>query len=192
MEGMLCPGRGGVHVGGGPGPCRPDGMLCPCRRPMAPGAGREVIVKVSEVIAGQELITARLATPLGEVADLMSRHRVTGIPIVDEWGALCGLVTAATLAQLTRGTGSLPQDQSWGPAQPAAEPHFPWRELEASDVMTTDLVTVMHDAGLRDAARAMSNRGVHRAVVLGKDRNVMGVLSALDFVLLVAEGKLGA
>lgn len=147
-------------------------------------------MKVSEVIVGQELISARLDAPLGEVADVMSAKRVTGVPIVDEWGVLCGLVTAATLAEITRGGSSLPADTSWSPAHEATSTQFAWRKLEASAVMTTDLCTVMHDADLVDAAKAMSNRGVHRAVVLGKDRNVVGVLSALDFVVLVAEGKL--
>jgi CBS domain-containing protein len=147
-------------------------------------------MKVSDIIEGQTLISARRDASLGEVADTMTAHRVTGVPIVDEWGVLCGLVTAATLAEIARGHSALPSEASWMPAAPHVEPSLPWRALAASAVMTSDLCTVMHDADITEAAKAMSNRGVHRAVVLGKDRNVMGVLSALDFVVLVAEGKL--
>ena len=150
-------------------------------------------MKVSEIIAGQKLITARMDTRLGEIAEQMGTHHITGVPIVDDWGALAGLVTASTLMDLARAwspSTSIPSDATWGPVFSAAAPTFPWQKLLASDVMTSDICSVMHDADLPVAAKAMVNRGVHRAVVLGKDRNVLGVLSALDVVLLVAEGKL--
>jgi len=53
--------------------------------------------------------------------------------------------------------------------------------------MVSDLVTVNDDASVRDAARALINAEVHRAVVLGPDRNVCGIVSAMDFTRLVAE-----
>jgi len=149
-------------------------------------------MKVSDVIAGQKLITARLDADVGHVAELMRAHHVHGVPIVDEWGALAGLVSATQILDLARawsGSADVPGDGSWSPAQRAVGPAFPWQKLLAKDIMTSDLVTVTHDEDLVDAARALVNRNVHRAIVLGADRNVKGVISSLDFATLVAEGK---
>ena len=150
-------------------------------------------MKVSDVVSGQHLLTAELATPIGDIADLMKKHHVTGIPIVDEWGALAGLVTASMVTDLARAwaprTSDVPMDPGWHPTS-GPSLAFPWTALKARDVMTSDLCTVMHDHDVSEAARAITDRGVHRAIVLGKDRNVMGVISSLDFVRLVADRKL--
>ncbi len=151
-------------------------------------------MKVSDVIKGQDLVSVGMAATVGEVSELMKKHHVTGVPVVDDWGALAGLVTSSIVMDLARAWtprgGEIPADQGWLPAKGAALA-FPWSKLLAKDVMTSDLCTVMHDDALKEAARAMVNRGVHRAIVLGKDRNVLGVVSSLDYVRLVAEGKLG-
>lgn len=151
-------------------------------------------MKVSEVVAGQRLVSARLDTRVGEVAELMKTHHVTGVPVVDEWGAIAGLVTSSIVMDLARAWApnqhDMPLDHGWASSKERPTPLMSWTHLKAGDVMTSDLVTVMHDHDITEAARAMTQRGVHRVVVLGKDRNVMGVLSSMDFARLVAEGKL--
>ena len=39
-------------------------------------------MKVSDVIAGQKLVTARIDADVGTVAELMRTHHVHGVPIV--------------------------------------------------------------------------------------------------------------
>ena len=149
-------------------------------------------MKVADVISGQHLVTARVDQQLGDVAELMKNNRVTGVPIVDEWGAFVGLVTVATLlehARETKLTVELPLDSDWSPAQHVVAPSVPWQSLSIREVLVTDIRTIDVDADLLMAARVMLDHGVHRVVVLGSDRNVCGVLSALDFVRLFAEGK---
>lgn len=152
-------------------------------------------MKVSDVVKNQQLITAKMTTPVGEIAELMKKHHLTGVPVVDDWGAIVGLVTSSIVMDLARAwaprPGEYPIDHGWHPKTGAA-PAYPWTQLEAKDVMTSDLCTVMSSDDLKDAARSMINKGVHRAVVLGPDRNVHGVLSSLDYVELCAEGRLKA
>lgn len=150
-------------------------------------------MKVSDVIKEQDLVTAGLDTEAGALSELMKTHRVTGVPIVDDWGVIAGLVTSSIILDLARAWAphptEMPVEKAWI-SKASAGPAFPWTKLRAKDVMTSDLCTVMHDDDIVEAARAMVNEDVHRAVVLGKDRNVMGVISSLDFVRLAAEGRL--
>jgi CBS domain-containing protein len=152
-------------------------------------------MKVRELIAGQKVITGTMRQTLEELAAVMAREHVTGLPIVDDWGALAGLVTASTVIELAGGGllegRALPQAAEWGGAGEARSKAVDWRKLSARDAMVTDLCTVDEDATVRQAAQALVNRGVHRAVVLRADRTVAGVVSSMDFTLLVAEGKSG-
>ena len=147
-------------------------------------------MNVKELIAGQAVVTARLDQTLGEVAALMARHHVTGVPIVDEWGCLAGLVTVSRIIELAREHGhglDLPLEPSWSPTQRAQGSDGQWHGFAARDAMVSDLVTVTQETSVREAARALLDGQVHRAVVLGPDRNVCGVVSTMDFTRLVAE-----
>lgn len=138
-------------------------------------------MKVQQLIQGQAVVTARIDQTLGEVAALMKERHVSGIPIVDEWGVLSGLVTASTIVEVLRGD----HDEALARKSRARE----WQSIPVREAMVTDLCTVDVDADVQHAARSMAQRRVHRAVVLGKDRNVLGVLSTLDVVQLVCDGR---
>ena len=149
-------------------------------------------MKVSEVIAGQRVLTVRIDQSMGHAADIMRDHHVTGVPVVDEWGVLAGLVTTGIVGDVMRESAprGLPSDPAWHPATRAVPgAAVDWRNVSVRDVMVTDLCTVNVGDDVRVAAQALINRNVHRAIVLGPDRNVAGVVSALDFTLLVAEGR---
>lgn len=150
-------------------------------------------MRVKDLIPEQRVVTASIDAKLGEIAALMRDEEVSGVPIIDEWGALCGLVTATDIVRKASPGRchelELPVDAAWSPAQHTHEHDPNWTELPVRECMVSDLVTIGFEDEVQEAARQLINRGVHRAVVLGEDRNVHGVLSALDFVELVAEGK---
>jgi CBS domain-containing protein len=147
-------------------------------------------MKVKELIEGQKLITAETHAELGEIASLMALHQVSGIPIVDEWGGLAGLVSGSDLLRLATPQGTASReaalDTGWSPTQRTHEHDPQWQRSTAESIMATELCTVEEDTDIRQAARAMTMRNVHRAVVLGKDRNVTGMLSSMDLTLLLA------
>ena len=62
--------------------------------------------------------------------------------------------------------------------------------LRVRDVMNTDVVTVEPDTPLEEVARRLVERHVHRVPVVERGR-LLGVVAALDFVRLVAGGRLG-
>jgi len=148
-------------------------------------------VQVKDLIAGQSVITGEPNEMLSSIADKMRSHDVSGIPIVDGDGAMVGIVTAAGLLRLTHPEKSeeLPLDPGWSPAQ-HAELHGPtWRDMPASDVMVRDACTVEETCSVREAARAIVEHGVHRALVVDERKRVPGVISSLDVARLVAEDR---
>ena len=54
---------------------------------------REVSLPVSDLMTARDLVTAPVGTTLGEAEQLLHRHRIEKLPIVDENGVLRGLIT---------------------------------------------------------------------------------------------------
>jgi CBS domain-containing protein len=60
--------------------------------------------------------------------------------------------------------------------------------IRVGEVMSRPPVTVVVTTPLLDAARVMVDEQVHRVVVVDEAQRPLGVLSAMDFVALFAQG----
>ena len=111
-------------------------------------------------------------TAIAEVAQILDRNNIGGVPVVDWSGYLVGVVSQMDLLRV-RASQSL-----W--AQ--------WPGLEARHVMSEPVLTVTAETTVRDAARRMQEHGVHRLVVVEDDgESPIGVLSAGDLVGAMVE-----
>ena len=127
---------------------------------------------------------------------------VSGFPVVDG-GTVVGVVSRADVVQALAGRvtseGRFPlfyvelgafeaeglldtlAEMSAGGAEPA--------DLRVADVMSPRIIAVEPDAPLQEVARTLSAHRVHRALVIDGGR-LVGIISTLDIVRLLAEGKL--
>lgn len=110
---------------------------------------------------------------VAEAEELMSAHGITGLPVVREDGTLVGVISRTDLGYLTR-PGVRKLMDCWETA------------LRVREAMTAPAVTVRATASLENAARVMSEHDVHRLVAVDRKGRPVGVLSATDFVHLVA------
>jgi CBS domain-containing protein len=117
-----------------------------------------------------------LITRTASVADaeeLMAKHRVSGLPVIDGDGSLVGVVSQTDLMYLTR-----PQVRTLMGR---------WETpLTVQEIMTSPPVTVPATMSLENAARVMTEHDVHRVVAVDRKGRPIGVLSATDFVQLAA------
>jgi CBS domain-containing protein len=114
-------------------------------------------------------------TDISDVAELMDRSGISGVPVVDSNGYLVGIITTTDLLRV-RASESLLAD---------------WSRLRASHVMSQPGLTLTVDVRLDDALRLMERRGVHRLVVVADDgESPIGVLSATELVLAMADNRL--
>jgi CBS domain-containing protein len=106
---------------------------------------------------------------------LMASYGIRGLPVVDADGHLVGVVSQTdlmfeggpSLSQLVRGRGSA---------------------LRVGELMSSPPVTVAMSATLSEAARLMRDERVHRLVVVNEHATPIGVLSATDYVAIIADG----
>jgi CBS-domain-containing membrane protein len=109
-----------------------------------------------------------------EAEDLLCKFRVTGLPVVDKQGRLLGVISQSDLI--------------WGPGLHVAvllrkKPSG----VRVGELMTSPAVTVRMSTSAIEAATTMLDHHVHRLVAVDDHGRPIGVLSATDYVSLVAE-----
>jgi CBS domain-containing protein len=120
-------------------------------------------------------ITVPMDATIERAEDLMRRNRVTGLPVVDEGGRLVGVISQTDILYLD---------------VPAVQALIRHRErgVRVGEVMSAPPVTIDAGASARDAAIRMHDQHIHRLVAIDDHGRPAGVISAMDFVALVAEG----
>lgn len=136
---------------GAPGawaPLRPAWTDCTTMRTM----------QVREIMTSPVISTSAEAT-VAALAELLVRHRISGVPVLDQAGSLVGVVSEHDLL-----------------AKPGDT---------AAEVMTTALVTVTEDAEVDDVRHLLVERRIGRVPVLAGGR-LVGIVSRSDVVAILA------
>jgi CBS domain-containing protein len=112
---------------------------------------------------------------LEDAARLLHENSITGLPVIDTGGALLGVISQTDMVSVGEGAvGRAIRAQASG--------------IRVGEFMTSPAVTVAMTSTLADAARVMRDGRVHRLVAVDDDGRPVGVLSAIDYVALFAEG----
>ncbi|MCB2224485.1 MAG: CBS domain-containing protein [Actinobacteria bacterium] len=137
-------------------------------------------MKVRDIMT-TDPISVRGDTTLKEAARIMVRHKVSGLPVIDEAGRLVGIITEGDFLRR-----EATRDQTYrislldalfgegDPALPVAE--------HVAQVMTTDVFTIEGNASLGEAARLMAGHSIKRLPVIGPDEMLEGIISRADIV----------
>jgi CBS domain-containing protein len=119
----------------------------------------------------RDAIVVSVDTPASEVAELLDRFGISGLPIVDWAGLLVGVVSQTDLLRV-RATEDL-----WAR----------WPGLAARHLMTRPALTVSAETPIDEAVAQMESNHVHRLVVVADDgATPIGVLSTTDLVRAMA------
>ncbi len=154
-------------------------------------------LKASDIMSKHVVAVAPDDT-LEEALRLMTEHHVTGLPVVNENDVCIGIITASDILSLeeerleeSEGIEERPMYYNadtgrWEPVHMYLSlEEVP--ELSVSEVMTTILVSVTPETPLKQVAQKMHEEAVHRVLVLDKDNRIRGIVTATDFVRLIAE-----
>lgn len=134
-------------------------------------------VKVRDVMT-TEVVTISPDTPLKEAAIAMTRHRISGLPVMED-GRLVGIVTESDFVARLAGEG----DSLMSVVLARREP-----EVGGSvrDAMTTDPHTIGADEPVTAAARRMAEHRVKRLPVVDGSGRMLGIVSRADLMSIFA------
>jgi CBS domain-containing protein len=120
------------------------------------------------------LVAARADTPIKEVARMLVRNRIGGLPVVDAEGGIKGIISESDL-------------------QPVGDDSHQQPRQVAADVMTRPVITLSEVDTVAEAARVLRGHRVKRAPVLREGR-VVGIVTQSDLLrpYLRADGEIRA
>lgn len=151
-------------------------------------AYRHALERISRSVSARDMMTkdvvfARLDTPLEEVAELLGRRGITGLPVLDEAMKVAGVISEkdflsrmgeqgpktfmSVVASCLKGKGCVA---------------LPIRAKTAADIMSSPAVTVREDTPYSEIADLMAQRGINRTPVVDGEGRLVGVITRNDLI----------
>ena len=116
-------------------------------------------MKVRDIMT-RDVASVSEDTPLRDVAQLMARRRVSGVPVCDQYGHIAGVVSEYDLI-----------------AKPDAK--------SAGEAMSRDVISVMEETPVDEVRFLLVNRRIKRVPVLSGQK-LVGIVSRADLVREIA------
>lgn len=143
----------------------------------------------------KNVVAVKAEESIKKVFKLMDEHGIVGLPVVSDEGAVIGMVTESDLIShfTTLKTpmainllGSLVYLNNLSDFNESLKDHC--AEL-VKDMMTTEVVTIMHSATLSEAIDMMADKKVNRLPVVGEKGDLVGIVTRKDIVHELAKIK---
>jgi CBS domain-containing protein len=148
----------------------------------------------AEDVMSAPVVTVSVDTPVEEAARTLSEQEMSGALVNDHRGAPVGVVSLYDLVSYLAGL-KLPREEPGGFYRHAYPefgetgegwqtsweelPEEPLKELQVEEIMSGDIISVAPTLPLRDVAKLMAERHIHRVFVSGKE-GPLGVISTMD------------
>lgn len=110
-------------------------------------------------IMSRDLVAILPAATFRELVELLARHRISGVPVVEEGGRLVGVATEADVLARSGAT--------------------------VADIMTRQVLTVTEDTPVDDIGRLLARERIRRVPVV-RGEKVLGIVSREDVVRAMA------
>lgn len=148
------------------------------------GPGAEQLPRISATavplhqIMSRDVICARPDLDIGVVVELMIRHHIGCVPIVDDRQRPIGIITKTDVTEHVH--AALACASARGPLPEDLQAHT------ADDVMMPLAFTLSAYATVAHAAMMMTSEDTHHVMVVSPSEELVGVVSARDIVAWVA------
>ena len=129
--------------------------------------GKEVQMRTVHDIMTTTVQTIHHHTFVCEVEGIFLTHKISGAPLIDDLGNLVAFVSMTDITHF---------DSTGG------DPNY----ARVYEIANPKVITIGSGASIEDAAQKMLHEHVHHLVVM-EEATMVGVLSAFDFVRLVAQ-----
>jgi CBS domain-containing protein len=129
------------------------------------------------------VVSATPAMPLLDLAALLAEREISGVPVVDETGAVIGVVSEGDLLMKQLGAAQPERGLFHSVFRPLLSGDELRRRAATSvrEAMTSPAITIEANRPVRDAATLMVERNVNRLPVI-EDGQLVGMLTRADLV----------
>lgn len=137
-------------------------------------------------IMTRAVVTVTPDSTILEAADIMLKHHVSGLPVVDTAGKLVGIVSEGDFIRRSE-IGTQRKRSRWLKFLMGTDATQYVREhgRKVSEVMTRDPLTIAEEATLEEIVNAMEANGIKRMPVM-RDGKLVGIVSRANLLHAVA------
>lgn len=153
-----------------------------------------MLKSVAEVMT-REPITVTAETPLREAIKILAEKRISGLPVVDDANHLIGIISETDLMWQQAGVTPPAYFVIFDSVIYLKNPLEYEKELHKAlgqtvgEVMSKKPVTITPDKTLREAAKIMRDRKIHRLPVIDDSEKIIGMLSLSDIIRDMAQSQ---
>ena len=135
--------------------------------------GKLKAIKAKEIMS-RFAITIKENETVTNLAHLMMRFKISGVPVVSKNGEICGIVTATDLFNLMK---NVVKKMGEG----VNVENYP--DMQISGLMTKDVVTITEETSLYDIMKIMCERNIHTLpVMVISKKDIIGVIGRRDIL----------
>ena len=134
------------------------------------------------------ILSIKPLTQVYDIANLLNKHRISAVPVLDEKQQLLGIVSEGDL--LRRQELGTEQRYSWwlsllSGKEKQAHDYSKSHAVKAKDIMTKNVVTVEEDTSLLEIADLLERSHIKRVPVL-RDNKMVGIVSRANLIQSLA------
>jgi len=130
-------------------------------------------VKAKDIMS-RFAITIKENETVMNLAHLMMRFKISGVPVLDKNGGVCGIMTATDLFNLMK---NVVKDIDTG----NVSTNYP--DLKVNALMTEDVVTITEETSLYEIMKIMCEKNIHTLPVMVLSRKeIIGVIGRRDIL----------
>lgn len=123
---------------------------------------RHVGLRCADVMS-TDVVTTRAGACLGDAWELLQRHGIKALPVIDAGRTLVGILT---LSDIFRVAGATPD----------------WRRMRVADSMTRDPGTALPTTAMADLVAEVARTGRHHLPVVDDSGKLVGMLTQSDII----------
>ncbi len=138
-------------------------------------------MRVEDVMT-TEVLTVRSDTSLKEAAELLTRNRISGLPVVDADGHVVGVLSEGDILFKERGAREKRGLVDRWLDLPLPEVTAKLDARTAGEAMSAPAVTIGRKRPLTEAANSMIEEGVNRLPVVDDEGRLIGIVTRADLV----------
>ncbi|MBI1314607.1 CBS domain-containing protein [bacterium] len=156
--------------------------------------------KTAADVMSRDVVSLSERDSLQEAMKIMTEQHVSGVPVLDPAGHCLGVISTSDIVAFIEadqeeleGTSRRveswfnPETQKWEESTFSPDLLGEYDSVPVADAMTSDPLTVTPATPIAEVARLMVDNSVHRVFVVDDQQRLEGVVSAFDFVEMVAE-----
>ncbi|MCC6947382.1 MAG: CBS domain-containing protein [Bradyrhizobiaceae bacterium] len=144
-------------------------------------------MKARDIMTTQ-VISVRPGVSVAQVADILVKRGISAVPVVDEKGAIVGIVSEGDLIRRAE-TGTARRRSWWlslltGEVSSASD-FIKANALKVDDIMTRDVVTVSDETPVQEIAEVLEKKHIKRVPVVANGQ-LVGIISRANLVQALA------